>query len=389
MGPHLGHPASLRGVLDLALPLCDALSPMSRRFRPVCTLLAGAAVVSLVAAACSPSGNGHSLLGDPSPVGGQALVTAPPPSAVPLTTTTLAPTTTTRAPTTTTTAAPSPTRPARPYPVGWTTLNLTDRSRPTAFLPGRHLPTLAFYPAVGPGGTAESPNAPGLFDDWPVVLFAEGYNANLGYYHDVVHHLAASGYVVLFPFFPLATSGGPLNESDLVNEPGDVTFVLEQAIAFNSAAGVLHGMLDTSHLALVGQSDGGEAVLGAAYLPGQIGARVGPVVAASAAGVLLGNHGGSGVAHDVMILQGTSDTINPPAYGDRLYATTPSPKSYLQLIGAPHVEPFSTNDQWHGVVEASIVDWLDAWIPGLYTASAASRLGHDAEIPGIAVIRVS
>jgi hypothetical protein len=373
-------------VLDLALPLCDALSPMSRRLRRSPWALV-AVIASLSAAACAPSGAGHSLLGDPSPVGGQAPITAPPPSAVPITTTTVAPTTTTRAPTTTTTAA-APTRPVRPYPVGWVGLDLTDRSRPTAFVPGRHLPTYVFYPAVGPGGSGETANAPGLFEDWPVVLFAEGYNANLGYYHDVVHHLAASGYVVLFPLFPLATSGGPLNENDLVNEPGDITFVLEQAIAMNSAAGVLHGMLDTGHLALVGHSDGGEAVLGAAYLPGQIGAHVGPVIAASAAGVLLGNHGGSGVPHAVMVIQGTADTINPPAYGDRLYATTATPKSYLQLIGAPHLDPWSTNDQWHGVVEATVVDWLDAWIPGLYTASAASRLGHDADIPGTSVIRL-
>ena len=351
-------------------------------------LLVAAVLASLITAACAPSGGGHSLLGDPSPVGGQVPATAPPPSALPVTTTTAAPTTTTRARTTTTTAAPAATRPPRPYPVGWTTLELTDRSRPTAFVPGRHLRTLVFYPAVGPGGSAESPNAPGLFDDWPVVLFAEGYDANLGYYHDVVHHLAASGYVVLFPFFPLATSGGPLNENDLVNEPGDITFVIDQAIAAGAGAGILHGMLDAGHLALVGHSDGGEAVLGAAYLPGQIDGRVGPVVAASAAGVLLGNHGGSGVAHAVMVIQGTADTINPPAYGDRLYATTPAPKSYLQLFGAPHLDPFSTADQWHGVVEATIVDWLDAWIPGLYTASAAPRLGHDADLPGTSVIRL-
>jgi hypothetical protein len=40
------------------------------------------------------------------------------------------------------------------------------------------------------------------------------------------------------------------------------------------------------------------------------------------------------------------------------------------------------------VVEAAIVDWLDAWLPGLYTSSAAGRLGHDANIPGTSQVRL-
>jgi len=350
-------------------------------------LVAFVAFIALVAvvAGCAPSGGGHSLLGDPTPVGGQAVSTAPPPSAYrpPTTVTTAAaPSTTASLTTTTTTAAPAA---ARPYGVGWTVLDLRDPSRPTAFTPGRHLPTYVFYPASAPGGGAETSNAPGLGQSWPLIIFAGGYNTSLAAYHDLLHHLAAAGFVVAMPLFPLETAGGPLNENDLVNEPGDITFVLNQMIA---AGGVLHGMVDGGHVALIGHSDGGEAVLGAAYLPGQVDARARVVIAGSAAGVLLGNHGSADVAHDVMVVQGTSDTINPPAYGDRLYATTGSPKSYLQLIGAPHLEPWSTSNQWHGVLEAAMVDWLDAWIPNQYSSSAAARLGHDANVPGVSVVRL-
>jgi predicted dienelactone hydrolase len=354
---------------------------MHRRF-PAVPL---AAALLLAAVACAPSAHGHSLLGDPTPVGGQPPPTAAPPSAYspPTSARTTLPATTTAAPTTTTTAAPAATR---PYPVGWTLLDLHDPTRPTALTAGRHLPTYVFYPAVAPGGGAETSGAPGLGQSWPIVIFAGGYNTTLAAYHDVVHHLAAAGFVVAMPLFPLETAGGPLNENDLVNEPGDITFVLNQVVAAGAAPGLLHGVVDPGHVALVGHSDGGEAVLGAAYLPGQVDARAKVVVAGSAAGVLLGNHGASDVAHAVMVVQGTADTINPPAYGDRLYATTGSPKSYLQLIGAPHLEPWSTSDQWHGVVESAIVDWLDAWIPDPYSSSAAARLGHDANISGTSVI---
>jgi Chlorophyllase len=349
-------------------------------------LLAAAAVVlGGVLAACAPSGSGHSLIGDPTPIGGQVVVTAPPPSAyTPPTTTTTAPTTTTIATTTTTTAPP----PVRPYPVGWTLLDLTDPSRPTAFKTGRHLPTYVFYPAVGPGGGAETRGAPGVGKAWPIIIFAGGYNTTLADYHDVVHHLAQAGFVVAMPFFPLATAGGPLNENDLVNEPGDITFVLDQVIAAGAGTGVLQGMVDGGHVALIGHSDGGEAVLGAAYLPGQVDARASVVIAGAAAGVLLGNHGESDVAHDVMIVQGTADTINPASYGDRLFATTGSPKAYLLLLNAPHLEPWSAANQWHGVVETTMVDWLDEYIPDLYSGSASSRLAHDANVNGTSVLRL-
>jgi hypothetical protein len=365
--------------------------PSRRRcVRPLAALLSAGLV-----GACAPATGAHSLLGDPSPVGGQVPVTAPPPSAyVTAPATTRASTTTTSstvAGATTTTTAPAAvaaTRPPRPYPVGWTQLNLTDPARPTAFKAGRHLPTYVFYPAVGPAGGAETANAPGLYQNWPVVLFAEGYNGSLGVYHDLVHHLAAAGFVVLFPLFPLETTGGPLNEGDLVNEPGDITYVFDQVLAAGGRPGLLQGMPDSAHLAMVGHSDGAEAVLGAAYLPGQVGARVGPVIVASAQGLLLGNRGGSGVAHAVMVIQGTADTINPASYSDHVYATTPTPKSYLQLIGAPHLAPLSSANQWHGVVESVIVDWLDAWIPGLYSTTAAARLGHDANVAGTSQIRL-
>jgi predicted dienelactone hydrolase len=270
--------------------------------------------------------------------------------------------------------------------VGWTLLELTDPSRTTVFARGRHLPTYVFYPASAPGGGAETAGAPGLGQGWPVVVFAGGYNTNLAAYHDIVHSLAAAGFVVAMPLFPLETAGGPLDENDLVNEPGDITFVLDQVITAGTASGVLHGMVDGNRVALVGQSDGGEAVLGAAYLPGQVDARARVIVAGSASGVLLGNHGASNVAHDVLVIQSTADTINPQAYGDRLYATTGSPKSYLQLIGAPHLDPWSTANKWHGVVETTIVDWIDAWIPDQYSSSAAARLGHDANVAGTSVI---
>lgn len=341
-----------------------------------------AVVVAAAVAGCSTPSGGHSLIGDPTPIGNV--------STIPVTeapTTTLAPTTTTP-PTTlapTTTAAPAG-PPPRPYAVGWTELNLVDPSRPTGSTPGRKLPTLVFYPAVGTNPAAEIPGAPGLYHSWPLVVFAHGYNVTPLTYHDLLHHLASAGFVVAAPSFPLEAAGGPLDESDLSNEPADIKFVITEVLAAGRGPGVLTGMIDPAKIGLAGHSDGGEAVLGEAYLPGIADARVGPVVAMSAAGILNGNRLPASPKHPLLVVQGTADTINPPAKADALFASAPSPKAYLHLLGAGHLPPIADPNQWRPVVEATIVDWFDAWFSGPNQASAAGRLGHDANVGGTSQI---
>ncbi len=334
------------------------------------------AVVILLAACASPP-HRHSLIGDPSPIAGLPTVA---PTEVPASTTSTEATTTTL-PATTTTTTPAA-APPRPYAVGWVSVTLSRA--------GRTLPTMVFYPAIGANPGAEAENAPPLFHGWPLLVFAEGYNTTPLTYHDLIHHLASSGFVVAAPSFPFETAGGPLNENDLQNEPADISSVITDMLAANGRAGVLSGLIDPARVGLVGHSDGGEAVLGAAYLPGIADTRVGPVVAMSAKGFLNGGRLPATPRHELLVVQGTADTINPPADAEALYASASSaaPKAYLTLIGAGHLPPIAEANQWRPIVEATIVDWLDAWFGGPYAPGAAGRLGHDADIPGIAQIRL-
>jgi len=191
------------------------------------------------------------------------------------------------------------------------------------------------------------------------------------------------------PSFPLETAGGPLDEGDLSNEPGDIDFVITQALTANTGGGLLDGMIDPNRIALVGHSDGAEAVLGAAYEPGLAANKAGPVVAISGAGVLTNGQLPAGVGHhELMIIQGTADTTNPPGNGDNLFAAAASPKAYLRLLGAGHLPPVVDANQWRPVVEMSIVDWLDEWLGGLYGGSATARLAHDGNIAGVSQVRL-
>ena len=196
-------------------------------------MVAVAAVVAV--AGCAPRAGGHSLIGDPTPIGNiPSIPTTPVTTVAPTTTsppTTVAPTTTTALP------SLASVQPARPYAVGWTLLDLTDPSRKTGTRAGRHLPTLVFYPAVGGNPGAETQGAAGLYHSWPVVVFAHGYNVTPLTYHDLIHHLASSGFVVAAPSFPLETAGAPLDENDLSNEPADIKFVLTEVLAAGRGRG--------------------------------------------------------------------------------------------------------------------------------------------------------
>ena len=336
-----------------------------------------AAVAALTAAGCS-SGSRRA-------VAAAAPTTPPDP---PASTVTAAPTTSTsttapvstRPPTT-----PAPSRAPRPYAVATTSLDLADPGRSTGSSPGRHLPTLVFYPAPGPAGPAERGGAAGLPGPWPLVVFAEGYNVTPLTYHDLIHHLAEAGFVVAAPAFPLETAGGPLDENDLQNEPGDISFVITQLLAASGRAGGLSGLVDRSRIGVVGHSDGAEAALGAAFLPGASDNRIGPVVSAAGQAILNGDHVVSApVRHPLLVVQGTEDTINPPERSDHLYATAPQPKAYLHLLGAGHLPPIADSTPWRPIVERTVVDWLDESFGGFNSAGASARLLTDGNVGGLA-----
>ncbi|GAC1541261.1 MAG: hypothetical protein NVS3B12_28730 [Acidimicrobiales bacterium] len=283
------------------------------------------------------------------------------------------------------TTAPASVAQPRPYAVGTTSLDLTDPARSTGSRAGRHLPTVVFYPSPGSAGPAERGGAPGLGHRVPLVLFAHGYNVTPLTYHDLLHHLAEAGFVVAAPSFPLGTQGGPLDENDLNNQPGDLSFVLTRVLAASGAGGPLAGMVDPSRVGVVGHSDGAEAALGMAFLPGTSDSRVGPVVSMAGQAILNGDRVVSApVPHPLLVVQGSEDTINPPERSDHLYASAPQPRAYLHLLGGGHLPPVADTTPWRPIVETVTVDWLDQAFGGVDGAGVSARLTHDGNVAGLA-----
>jgi fermentation-respiration switch protein FrsA (DUF1100 family) len=235
-------------------------------------------------------------------------------------------------------------------------LRLVDQSRRVRLPDGRAVPrAVTTYVRVPPSGTGP----------WPLVVFGHGYAVTPGIYARLLHAWARAGYVVAAPLFPLGNrdaAGGP-DESDIVNQPRDMSFVISQLLAANaSPENPLHGLIDASHIAVAGQSDGGETAFAATYDPPYRDTRIDAAVILS--GARLAGHPFRFSKPGVPLLaaQGTADRVNSPSYTYEFYEAASRPKFLLTLTGAGHLGPYTSEQPQLGVVERVTTAFLDRYL---------------------------
>ena len=158
--------------------------------------------------------------------------------------------------------------------VGYIEETYIDDQRPTppsgsfAGRNSRILRTLLFYPAVieetatvpienARPATAGSP--------YPMVLFAHGFGSHPEAYREILSAIAAGGYVVAAPEFPLTSASSPSSPDprDTAFQPGDLSFLID-AIADQAAdpQRPVFELVDFSRIAATGHSNGAVTVLG-------------------------------------------------------------------------------------------------------------------------------
>ena len=133
-----------------------------------------------------------------------------------------------------------------------------------------------------------------------------------------------------------------------------------------------------SEIAAAGQSDGGDATLALSYNSCCVDSSL------KAALVLSGaeypgfpNTYFTTPAIPMLVTQGSADTINPPQLSSAIYAAAPSPKYFLNLIGATHLEPYTAYNAYEQTVAAVSVDFFNAYLKGETQAlSAMSSAGN-------------
>ena len=194
----------------------------------------------------------------------------------------------------------------------------------------------------------------------PLVVFAHGFALTPDSYAGLLDAWARAGYVVAAPAFPVERAnapGGP-SETDLVNEPGDLRFVVSRLIGKSSP---LRGLIDATKIAVAGQSDGAEAALSAAYDTRFRDRRIDAAIILSGA-ALPGFTGPPPSSPPLLAVQGTRDPINQPAVTAAYFRLMRRPKFLLWLLGASHLPPYTTRDRWAAVVDRATIAFLEGYL---------------------------
>lgn len=183
--------------------------------------------------------------------------------------------------TTTTEAATDPASipDRRPFAVGAHNVTLVDDSRTTpaepekdiAAQPDRTLPVIILYPT---DGVALPANDAGIVDGidppsdttpagipagkYPVLVFAHGWEGSGASLVGPASRWASAGYIVVLPTFPLSRYGSGV---DTVNQPGDISFIIDWLEENKDSDSVLPGgHVDTDRIAVGGHSLGSATV---------------------------------------------------------------------------------------------------------------------------------
>lgn len=278
------------------------------------------------------------------------------------------------------------------FGVGEIVVTYTDFSRRMS-IPGRapeprELTTIIRYPAAIKRSRVDVTNAPPAKGPFPLVVFAHGFDITPTPYAALLQAWARAGYVVAAPIFPLTNPtapGGP-NESDLVNQPADVSFVISRMLAASAGhGGTLAGLIDRRRIAVTGQSDGGSTALAAAYNQHDFDRRIGAAMILSGAMIPgLGGYDFPSPSPPLLAVQGTGDTVNAPASTYHFFGLAHHPKFLLSLLGAPHLGPYTNEQPQLGIVERATVAFLDHFLKHL--RGAGWRLWSAGTVPGLATL---
>jgi dienelactone hydrolase len=270
----------------------------------------------------------------------------------------------------------------RPYEVDDETMTFVDTSRPTdagaetPARPERTIRTRIVSPATG--------------GPYPLLVLSHGATGHPDEYAKQIPQWAADGFVIAAPEFPLTNRdvpGAMGNLGDVVNQPGDVSFVIDEVLAAgDDPESPLHGRVDPEAIGVVGHSLGAATTWAVAFDTATRDDRIDS--ATIFAGLTLPMPGGerdldSGLP--LLVLHGDADDV--PIDMDRAaYDEAASPKWFVTLHGAEHRLAFTDEaSPYDELVTRTILDFWHGTLDG--DADALDRVTEDATDPDLSTVQ--
>ncbi len=297
--------------------------------------------------------------------------------------------------------------------VTWTDTNtnagLVVNPAPGGSAGPRTLVTEIWYPSTG--GSKTKPTA-GANPDYnagpfPVVVFAHGFDTLPATYEPLLDAWVNAGFVVVAPLFPdenankISSLGDvaselELAESDVVNEPYDIAYVVGEVEsgatgAASSGAAWLKGLVEPGKYALAGHSDGAQAVAALVYAQAQneeYATTYADLPTPPFAVIILSGSELSGVyappaqAPPMLFVQSAIDRCNPPQYAATLLRDVGG-GFFLKLLGASHFSAYIGEGRAAPITENVTVAFLKEALTG---TPSVSELSQFLTPPGVATL---
>ena len=250
-------------------------------------------------------------------------------------------------------------------------LTLVDKSRPTVDRanPARNAATRTLRTEVYvPSGTGP----------FPVVMFAHGGGGSPDNFTQLLGAWAEAGFIIAAPAFPL-TSTKPSVNRDALNQPADVSFVLDQVLQqAKDPSSPLYQRVDTNHVGVGGVSLGGATVLGLASCCGD--SRIDAMMLMEPVKGPFANQVAS-FHTPVMFVHIKTDRIAPYSTSTEAFAAAPPPKFLMTLHGGKHAEPYNNtpSPHHHAVIGATTAFW-NAYLHG--PTAAVADISQAGTVPG-------
>jgi alpha-beta hydrolase superfamily lysophospholipase len=266
--------------------------------------------------------------------------------------------------------------PPPPYAVTSTQMTFVDTTRGTGARGSQpaHSGRTLVTTIVAPSSPAVGP--------FPLVVFAHGYDQSVATYLDLLRTVAAGGYVVAAPDFPLTSTAfpGPPSRNDVLNQPADLSFLITAIRGAAAAPGPLSGLVAAGKVGVMGHSDGAVTAAAVAFNSCCADPRVGGAIILS--GAESDFHGSWFSAHSppLLVVHGDADTVNPLPSGQQLFFGSTGQAFLVTVAGGTHLGPF-TLDPVRTLVARTVIDFLDAELrkdPG-----GLGRLSVDDNVPGV------
>lgn len=215
----------------------------------------------------------------------------------------------------------------------------------------------------------------------PLLVLAHGLGADPGIFTETAEFLAARGYVVAAPEFPVTTSGLWEDAPDVTNQPGDVARVVD------AVERRLGEAVDHERLGIVGHSLGGVTALLAGFHACCRDDGVDAVVAWAGGQLYGGDAGGYfnvGGGTPVLFIHGDADEVLEYQLGRDAYAAARPPKYLVTLRDGDHVGAFFLDDPYVDVVRETTLRFLDGHVKG--EPERLERLPAQAEVSGVSEV---